>query len=777
MSEKVVKTCPITGLRIITKPEWENIKCNEGYSVSYKIIGGNILHGEGVGKGTIEGLIESLGLALKIIKENFKDKHFVYMENFEKIINPTYEARKYYTNFMKNLNKENMKALIFYNVSPYLSFNIKLVKKLNISPFPVFLVKNYSEAIEFATKILKTKDMFPKRNKTKQRVIREPEWKLETDDFSVVFEIINNNILHIIPSGLFKKNSVDPVFAITEKIVKAHFTDKIGNYHIVVNYGNFQTNRESKKYYLTKLNKFYDKYPFKSYVFYNISNRLNIFLYLSSAFIRFPIKREKDLNSALKYISTDKILKSKKVNFFKKGRLSQDIQIYVDEFLQFLGEIDWEEIGIDDKYKKDDSHPFYQIYEAIAIIKADLDDLYLQKKKEEEEKAILEYKLHQSLKLEAIGKLASAVAHDLNNVLMGIVSYPDYVLKLLPDNKENEKIRKYIRNMKESGIRAANIVQDLLTLSGKGVKSLKILNINSIIEEYLNSPEFKDLMKRYPKIMVKTNLDKNLYNILGSKIHLYKTIMNLVKNGFEAIKDKGRINITTKNKKFKNKKIKEYATPLKGDFIELVISDNGTGISEQDLPKIFEPFYSKKVMGRSGTGLGMMVVKGTVDDHNGAIEVRSKEDECSEFRIYFPAEKKDIKEKTMENIDNITGKREKILIVDDEEEQRTIAYEILRDLHYTVETVSSGEEALEYIKGEDVDLVLLDMIMVSGIGGLETYKRIKKIKPDLKTIIVSGYSAKDHVLEAQKLGVKRYIRKPYTIETIGKAVYDTLNGE
>ena len=104
MSKKIIKNCPITGEKIITSPEWENIECNEGYSVSYKIIGQNIIHGEGVGKGTIEGLIESLNLALKIIKGNFKNNPFVYIENFEKIINPTYEARKYYTNFINLLN-------------------------------------------------------------------------------------------------------------------------------------------------------------------------------------------------------------------------------------------------------------------------------------------------------------------------------------------------------------------------------------------------------------------------------------------------------------------------------------------------------------------------------------------------------------------------------------------------------------------------------------------------------------------------------------------------
>jgi len=774
MSKKIEKICPITGVTIISYPEWENVVCNKGYSVSYKIIKDNILLGEGVGKATINGLIKSLGLGLKIIEKHFKNNPFVYIENFGRISNPTNESRKYYTKHMKSLSEKNMKALIYYNVSPYLRFNIKLAKKLNFLSYPVLVAKDYTEAVNLAQNILKDKNnSFILTNNKGHNIIRKPEWNYKDKFLSVQYEVINNKIINVLLKGTIKKEHIIPLLNLRTRVIKENFLNENKNYYIAIDFGNFNTTREVRKEYIKISNQFYYKEPFKTYFLYNVNRTMNAILTLASAFIKYPTRIEKDLQSVIDYVEKNE----KRIQFklFKKKKKPDKIQEYVDEFLSFMGEIDWEKTGISEKYKKDTSHPFYQIYEAIAVIKADLDELYLKNRKQEEEKTILEYKLHQSLKLEAIGKLAGTVAHDLNNVLMGMVSYPDYVLKLLPDNKEYEKIRKYVNQIKKSGIRAADIVQDLLTLSGKGVKSVKVLNLNTIIEEYINSPEFKSMSEKNPNIKVNLKLDKKLKNILGSKIHLYKTIMNLIKNSFEAIKDKGEINIITKNKKLTNKRIKDYNKTLNGDYIEITISDNGVGISKQDLPKIFEPFYSKKVMGRKGTGLGMMVVKGTVDDHNGAILVKSKEGHGSEFKLYFPVEKTDFHEQIIQSIDNITGKGELILVVDDEEDQRIIAYEILKMLNYNVETVSSGKQAISFIKRKKVDLILLDMIMKTGISGLETYKRIKEINPELKTIIVSGYSPNDDVLKAQEMGVKRYIRKPYTIETIGKEVYNILN--
>ena len=194
------------------------------------------------------------------------------------------------------------------------------------------------------------------------------------------------------------------------------------------------------------------------------------------------------------------------------------------------------------------------------------------------------------------------------------------------------------------------------------------------------------------------------------------------------------------------------------------------------MEKIFEPFYTKKVMVRSGTGLGMSVVWGVVNDHKGYIDIRSTEEKGTTVTLYFPATRKElIKADAPLPVQDYMASGETILIVDDVETQREIATGMLERLGYKVTSVSSGEGAIEYLKGNSADLLLLDMIMDPGIDGLETYKRILETHPKQKALIVSGYAETERVKEAQTLGAGAYIKKPFVFEQIGIAVKNELN--
>jgi len=382
-----------------------------------------------------------------------------------------------------------------------------------------------------------------------------------------------------------------------------------------------------------------------------------------------------------------------------------------------------------------------------------------------------ENRLQRARKMEAIGTLAGGVAHDLNNVLSGIVSYPDLLLMDLP---EDSPFRKPILTIQDSGQKAAAIVQDLLTLARRGVVATDVTNINQVIDSYLKSPEHEKLKGFHPDAEIESDLEMNLLNIMGSPVHLSKTVMNLITNAAEAMPDGGNIFISTQNK-YIDKPIRGYDDVKEGDYVILTVSDTGEGISSDYMERIFEPFYTKKVMGRSGTGLGMAVVWGTVKDHKGYIDVQSTEGKGTTFTLYFPVTRKEItgKEKTL-LMEEYMGKKETILVVDDVKEQREITSRILKKLDYSVTSVSSGEEAVDYIKGNSADLLILDMIMDPGIDGLETYKRILELHPGQKAIIASGFSETDRVKEAQRLGAGKYIKKPYTMEKIGVAVKEEL---
>jgi len=394
------------------------------------------------------------------------------------------------------------------------------------------------------------------------------------------------------------------------------------------------------------------------------------------------------------------------------------------------------------------------------------------RRRAEKEKKRLEVQLHNARKMEAIGTLAGGVAHDLNNILSGIVSYPELLLMDIP---EDSPLRKPLLTIQNSGEKAATIVQDLLTLARRGVATLKPVNLNDVIIEYLKSPEYIKMKSYYPEVKVVNRLEPDLLNISGSHVHLSKTVMNIILNAIEAIQVTGEINVSTKNR-YIDKPVTGYDYIVEGDYVVLSVSDTGIGISPEDLERIFEPFYTKKVMGRSGTGLGMAVVWGTVKDHNGYIDVQSSIGKGTTFKLYFPVTRMELlKEKSRLSIEEYMGKGETVLIVDDVEEQREIASRMMKKLGYNVVSTSSGEKAVEYLKHDKADLLILDMIMEPGIDGLETYRQILKLHPGQKAIIASGFSETDKVREAQRLGAGDYIKKPYAIEKIGTAVRAELD--
>jgi|GEM_PF-1228821 len=393
-----------------------------------------------------------------------------------------------------------------------------------------------------------------------------------------------------------------------------------------------------------------------------------------------------------------------------------------------------------------------------------------ERKRAEEEKKKLEIKLQHAQKMEAIGTLAGGVAHDLNNILGGLVSYPELLLMQMP---EDSPLRKPILTIQKSGEKAAAVVQDLLTLARRGVVVTEAVNLNHVITQYLESPEHENLQSYHPGVHMETHLEKDILNILGSSVHLSKTVMNLVSNAAEAMPEGGALTVSTENR-YIDKPIIGYDDVEEGDYVVLTVSDTGTGISPEDMEKIFEPFYTKKKMGRSGTGLGMAVVWGTVKDHNGYIHVQSTEGKGTSFTLYFPVTRKSLEERSEISLKEYMGKGETILIVDDVEEQRKIASGMLKELGYSVASVASGEEAVEYLKTNKVDLLVLDMIMDPGMDGLDTYKKIIEIHPGQKAVIASGFSETDRAKELQGLGAGAYIRKPFLLEKIGLAVKEEL---
>lgn len=399
----------------------------------------------------------------------------------------------------------------------------------------------------------------------------------------------------------------------------------------------------------------------------------------------------------------------------------------------------------------------------------DLEEASIQDKQSGEKKRILEERLARAEKMEALEALASGVAHDMNNIFGALIGFSELLAEKL--SKESP-LGQYADNVLQSSLKGAAIVQDLLTLARSGATFSEVVNLNNVISDYLSSPEFGKMKCYHLGVKIRSNLEEGLLNIKGSSPRLGNMVMNLVLNAAEAISNQGEVTIKTENR-YLDHPISGYDAMQEGDYAILMISDTGDAISANDLGKIFEPFYTKKAMGRNGTGLGMAAVWGTVKDHLGYIDVKSEAGRGNTFTLYFPVTREEL-EKDIYPASPVS-KGESILVVDDIQAQRELAAGMLGKLGYSVEAVAGGEEAITYLKDKKTDLIVLDMIMDPGINGMETYRRICEINPGQKAILVSGFSETDRVRQAQEMGAGAFVRKPFILEKIGLAVRRELD--
>ncbi len=376
--------------------------------------------------------------------------------------------------------------------------------------------------------------------------------------------------------------------------------------------------------------------------------------------------------------------------------------------------------------------------------------------------------IQRSKKMEAIGLMAGGVAHDLNNILSGIVGYPELLLRALPEESD---LRTPLKAIQESGQRAATVVADLLTVARGVASTRESHDLNTLIQEYLDSPECLKLKSRFPQVAWQDQFSAVQATISCSPVHVKKCLMNLAINAAEAVNENGNITISTCNLDVDGTAATEFA---KGLYVVVSVQDTGPGIAEEDLEHIFEPFYTKKVMGKSGTGLGLAVVWNTMEDHDGKVTVESNANGTC-FQLYFPVEKgSKTAPASLATVEIRSHHGEHILVVDDEPQLRDMASQMLQSLGYRIDTVSSGDEAVAFVKNTDVDLIVLDMLMEPGLNGRQTYEGILQLSPSQKAIVASGFSESDEVKATMQLGATGFIKKPYTIDTLGQAVKKAL---
>jgi len=393
-----------------------------------------------------------------------------------------------------------------------------------------------------------------------------------------------------------------------------------------------------------------------------------------------------------------------------------------------------------------------------------------EKKADELRKAKLRAQMARAEKMESLGLLAGGVAHDLNNMLGPVIGYAELLLdELRGDEKKVNKARQIMKSATD----AAEVVQDLLTLARRGRCELRPTAFDELIRSILEAPWYQQLCEENPKVDFDLKIQATNNNILASEMHIKKALMNLVRNAVDAMPTGGSLKIKTARADVTDLP-KEYESRSEQEYVRISIIDTGHGIESELIPKIFEPYYSKKPFSSSnGSGLGLAVVYGVLKDHNGVYNVNSVVGKGTEFTLFFPICSESA-EKVEAHSTDIKGS-ETILVVDDDPLQREMAKDMLESLGYRVLMAENGHQALDVVIDRAVDVVMLDMIMDDEFDGLETYKEIRRLEPSLKTIIVTGYAETTRVHKACELGVLKCVKKPYSINSIGMILRDILS--
>lgn len=388
-----------------------------------------------------------------------------------------------------------------------------------------------------------------------------------------------------------------------------------------------------------------------------------------------------------------------------------------------------------------------------------------ERKQTEEEKHKLENQLQQASKMESIGTLAGGIAHDFNNILMGIQGNASLMLlKIESDHPNYEKIKnieKYVQNGTE-------LTKQLLGFARRGKYLIKATDLNEIIEK--SSSLFARTKK---EIRVHTELSEDLWSAEVDRGQIEQVLLNLYVNAWQAMSTGGDLYLQTENIILDRSYLKPYKVEP-GRYVKISVSDTGVGIDKETQERIFEPFFTTKEMGR-GTGLGLASVYGIIKSHGGYINVYSEKEKGTVFTIYLPASEKIALKEIESGPAAIIKGSGTILLIDDEEMILDVGIELLEELGYTVKSAMSGPEAIDVFKGErgKIDLIIMDMIM-PGMGGGETFDRLKEIDPDIKVLLSSGYSINGQATKILRRGCDGFIQKPFNMNQLAEKVQRIL---
>ena len=379
-----------------------------------------------------------------------------------------------------------------------------------------------------------------------------------------------------------------------------------------------------------------------------------------------------------------------------------------------------------------------------------------------------EKSLRQAQKMDAVGKLAGGIAHDFNNLLTVILGRSELLLERL---KPGDPVRRELEMIQKTGTRAAALTRQLLAFSRRQVLEAKVIDLNTVVSE------IEKMLKRLipENVELTTLLKPDLKHVRVDPGQIEQVIMNLVLNSRDAMPEGGQVVIETANVELDSDYVLTHSYAKSGHYVMLAVSDTGCGMDEELKSHIFEPFFTTKPPDK-GTGLGLSTVYGIVKQSEGHIDVYSEPGQGTTFKIFIPIVKEDVRPAHIsDTIPAVSSKHEVILLVDDQDEVRSLVYDLLESNGYKVLSACNGAEAELVVErcAEPIQLVITDVVM-PGMSGPELVKHIALRHPKTKVLFMSGYTDDAVIRNGALTEGVNYLQKPFTPKSLLRKVYEIL---
>ncbi|MBU8914168.1 MAG: HAMP domain-containing histidine kinase [Spirochaetales bacterium] len=657
------QSCPITGLPILSKPEWTDVRFGKTYRITFRLLGKSILLLQISGYAALQDIQDALRFTDSVLEEVIsRDRGYVLLEDVSNTIGLSREARRYLIEYLKK--REGLRCVIYYGISPLLRLSFNLGKRLNIVPFVAEIADNHVDAVGRAQEMLPDAQLNAGKphadtdrhvrgthdeDVSPHRVVSHPDWYHQAGNHSIRFEIVNDNILHGISIGRLENEHIDPVFSVKEKIMKSSLTLGVSDsYYYVLGLTEAQgTAQGVRKSYVEAVSAWYEEHPFRMLIFYGANKWLKAGIALARHLVPFRVRVADDLDGALAIIAEDasatvgSSIPPVTEDSTEKSDVNNQVQYHVNDLLQYIEGISWEIDGVPDERERDSSNPFWPVFDAIDLIKWELDDILDKREQAEQELGRAKEAAEAADTARRVkNEFLANVSHELRTPLTHIIGFT----QLVADGRfgsVNEAQEEHLRQALESSGHLRDLIDDILDLSEIEAGRME-LQISSFRSDALLHEAVQAISDAAATGMVSISVETEdpPEVILGDRPKLDQVMYNLLSNAVK-FSPGGTVSVHATSRRGSSD------VKASGDDAMLVVTviDSGTGIQNDDLDRVFLPFeraVSPTNWHMRGTGLGLSVAREIVKLHGGRIWAESDGPEKgSTFVMEIPVRESD----------------------------------------------------------------------------------------------------------------------------------------